>query len=193
MATFIMNEKRDFILNIEKRHGVHVIVIANPYLHSPQYNINRLKEDNVGKNKKASYTLIQQPELEIVRAEQPTQTIEPAVKSYESNHSYKKRETGFFANLWNTITGHAPVEPAKKEDNAITRQTEPAKARVHAFEKRNAGHRKRHGSSPATSTQRSQSSGTRRKPGQGQQRGRVIPIKPEHSAKKGIKEPNEHE
>ena len=31
MATFIINEKRDFILNIEKRHDVHVLIIANPF------------------------------------------------------------------------------------------------------------------------------------------------------------------
>ena len=52
MATFIMNEKRDFIVNIEKRHGVHVLVISNPYLQLPQYTISRLKEDNVGKSKR---------------------------------------------------------------------------------------------------------------------------------------------
>ena len=35
MATFIMNEKRDFIREIEKRHNVSVVIIANPYLQSP--------------------------------------------------------------------------------------------------------------------------------------------------------------
>src|SRR3990167_7268767 len=29
MATFIMNEKRDFILNIEKRHDVNILIVAN--------------------------------------------------------------------------------------------------------------------------------------------------------------------
>lgn len=83
MATFIINEKRDFILSIEKRHDVHVLIIANPYLHAPQYNIVRLKEDNVGKNKKPSYALIQQPELELMPTDLPRVVHdEPVVKSF---------------------------------------------------------------------------------------------------------------
>ena len=69
MATFIMNEKRNFIRDIEKRHNVAVMIIANPYLQSPQYSITRLKEDNVGKSKKPSYTLIQQPELHVTSSD----------------------------------------------------------------------------------------------------------------------------
>ncbi|MFZ4077444.1 MAG: Rne/Rng family ribonuclease, partial [Legionellaceae bacterium] len=58
MATFLMNEKRDFLLNIEKRHHVRVVIIANPYMHCPQYQIVRVKEDNLSKNKKLSYSLV---------------------------------------------------------------------------------------------------------------------------------------
>ena len=107
MATFIINEKRDFILNIEKRHDVHVLIIANPYLKPPQYNITKLKEDNVGKNKKPSYSLIQLPELDIIQA-QPSNTIidEPAVKSYASQQQpTAQREAGFFIKLWNVLLG----------------------------------------------------------------------------------------
>lgn len=110
MATFIMNEKRDFILNIEKRHSVNVLIIANPYMQMPQYNITRVKEDNVGKNKKPSYTLIQQPELELARSgTDNARRDEPAVKSFSSSmSSTKKPETGFIKRLWNSLFGNIP-------------------------------------------------------------------------------------
>lgn len=106
MATFIINEKRNFIRDIEKRHSVSVIIIANPYLQSPQYTITRLKEDNVGKSKKPSYSLIQQPELD-VRSSSQEQVVhdEPAVKSYAEQHYTKQPQTGFIKRLWTSLFG----------------------------------------------------------------------------------------
>lgn len=106
MATFIMNEKRSFIKDIEKRHSVSVMIIANPYLHSPQYSITRLKEDNVGKSKKPSYTLIQQPELAVTSNEQELVTRdEPAVKSFAGRQSSKSLQTGLIKRLWSRVFG----------------------------------------------------------------------------------------
>jgi len=111
LATFIINEKREFILNIEKRHNVHVLIIANPYLHAPQYHITRLKEDNVGKNKKPSYTLIQQPELEVAQMSQSAAKLdEPAVKPFTSHSVNKAAQTGFIKRLWTSLFGTGSVE-----------------------------------------------------------------------------------
>lgn len=138
MATFIINEKRDFILNIEKRHGVHVLIIANPYMQSPQYNIARIKEDNVGKNKKPSYTLIQQPELDITPPEPHRSTFDvPVVKSYGGNPSVKQKETGFFSRLWRKLLGretsprsatimHSQASDAKRTSSHHTERRSPS-------------------------------------------------------------------
>jgi ribonuclease E len=105
MATFIMNEKRIFIRDIEKRHNVSVVIIANPYMHSPQYTITRLKEDNVGKTKKASYTLIQQPEVNVTGNEQEGGSRdEPAVKPF-AGQSTKTQQTSFIKRLWSSLFG----------------------------------------------------------------------------------------
>lgn len=106
MATFIMNEKRDFILNIEKRHGVNVLIIANPYLQPPQYSIIRLKEDNVGKNRKPSFSLIQQPELTVNRDEQTAgKLIEPAVKGFTLPQNPKIGQPGLLKKIWSRLSG----------------------------------------------------------------------------------------
>ncbi len=106
MATFIMNEKRSFIREIEKRHSVSVMIIANPYMHSPQYTITRLKEDNVGKTKKPSYSLIQQPELQVASNDQEAAVRdEPAVKPFAGHPTPKNLHNGFIKRLWSSLFG----------------------------------------------------------------------------------------
>ncbi len=119
LATFIMNEKRDFVLNIEKRHGVNVLIIANPHLQSPQYSITRVKEDNVGKNKKPSYSLIEQPEVVLNRSEQGAQrAAEPVVKPISSQGKTQSNHTSLFKRIWNSLFGATEVveQPKKREE-----------------------------------------------------------------------------
>jgi len=116
MATFIMNEKRDFIRDIEKRHGVHVIIIANPYMKRPQYSILRVKEDNVSKIKKPSYSLIQQPEIELIRDDKDLHVLnEPAVKTLTNTIESKRPDTGFIKHLWNILFGSKETETTATE------------------------------------------------------------------------------
>ncbi len=201
MATFIMNEKREFIFNIEKRHSVHVVIVANPYLQSPQYTISRLKEDNVGKNKKPSYSLIQQPELQITRTAQQHKTDEPAVKAYDKPQSTKPKKPGFLIRLWNSIIGDkAETGNTRTHETKTRAQSEQtSKSRAHQLEKRNTTNRRRH--SNATGTGNNQvnpqraTAPTRKKTPNHAQRGRVIPIRSEQATRKSVveKEPNGHE
>lgn len=106
MVTYIMNEKREFILGIEKRHNVRVLIIANPYFQMPRYSITGIKEDNIGKVRKPSYTLVQQPELSSSSSEQDVIHFdEPAVKACSSLHASKVQHENFIVRLWNTLFG----------------------------------------------------------------------------------------
>ena len=55
VATYLLNEKRDIISQMEQRHGVRILVIANTSFETPKYELNRIKNDF--KSKKASYEL----------------------------------------------------------------------------------------------------------------------------------------
>ena len=211
MATFLINEKRDFILNIEKRHNVNVLIVANPYLQSPQYNITRLKEDNVGKNKKPSYSLIQQPELEIVHSDHSSSVFnEPVVKPYGSQQPIKRKKTGFFKRLWNNMIGEDDaITQADKAQNSRSADPKPTSTSTQLPEKRayhQANRRRRSNTSTNSSgTQQHRqtanaNTGLRKKtntsPQQsqsGNQSGRVIPLKPEQVRKKPVvsKEPSD--
>ena len=46
VATFLLNEKREAITDIEKRHGVHVLVVPNPQMETPHYEVIRMRDDD---------------------------------------------------------------------------------------------------------------------------------------------------
>lgn len=157
MATFLINEKRSFILNIEKRHNVHVIIIASPYMQMPQYSITRIKEDNVGRNKKPSYTLIQQPELDLAHLKAPaTINDEPAVKSYANLQTLRKPNRGFLINLWNHLFGSINLKEASEvnKEPEIQQATEKQTAQSTKSNERRQhgmhGHRRRRPSSSSS-------------------------------------------
>ncbi len=185
MATFIINEKREFILHIEKRHGVKIIVIANPYMQTPQYSITRLKEDNVGKNKKPSYTMIQQPELTIIRDEQDAVRDEPAVKTFAVATGSKAPQTSFIKRLWTSLFGGA--DETAKQPAAKPEQKQPRSQNQRQASTRTGGEKRQGGSPsrrrrPSGNQQRQTPGGNmqRKKSGNQQQQqsgARVVPLK----------------
>lgn len=124
MATFLVNEKRDTLARIEKRHAVNILVIANPYLHAPHYQITRLKEDNVGKNKKPSFDLIQKPEPVLVRSEDGAEHIaEPAVQVQHRTPVRRDDSVpGLLKRIWSALFSatEAPSKPQKANQTRVS-------------------------------------------------------------------------
>jgi len=62
VATFLLNEKRADIHKIEQRMGVEVVLIPNIHLETPNYNIVRIKHDDVNQDtNRASYKMVEMP------------------------------------------------------------------------------------------------------------------------------------
>lgn len=62
VATFLLNEKRADIHRIESRLKVGITLIPNPHLETPNYSINRLRQDDMGSDVlQASYKLVEKP------------------------------------------------------------------------------------------------------------------------------------
>ena len=62
VATFLLNEKRADIHRIESRLKVPVTLIPNPHLETPNYTINRLRQDDMNSDTlQASYMLVEKP------------------------------------------------------------------------------------------------------------------------------------
>ena len=46
IATYLLNEKRRAIIDIEQRNRLHVMVIPNPNMETPHFEVLRLRDDN---------------------------------------------------------------------------------------------------------------------------------------------------
>ncbi|MCL6268777.1 ribonuclease E [Sansalvadorimonas sp. 2012CJ34-2] len=54
VGTFLLNEKREVVARIEKRSNVRVLVIPNPHLDTPHFEVQRLRDDHVGESPASS-------------------------------------------------------------------------------------------------------------------------------------------
>lgn len=85
LATFLLNEKRDEIIDIGNRQKVKIVIIPNQHLETPKYKIKRIRENEQQATKASSapsYKLIETPDIESQIAQTSIQktTEEPAVK-----------------------------------------------------------------------------------------------------------------
>ncbi|MBW8190268.1 ribonuclease E [Neiella marina] len=62
VGTFLLNEKRPAIRQIEKRNKVSVVIIPNPHMDTPHYDVQRLRQNEEITD--ASYNLAKAPELD---------------------------------------------------------------------------------------------------------------------------------
>ena len=47
VATYLLNEKRDWVQNLESSHNTSVILVANPLLETPHFDIKRVRTDQL--------------------------------------------------------------------------------------------------------------------------------------------------
>ena len=66
VATYLLNEKRDWVQSLEARHDTQVVLIANPVLETPHYDVRRVRDDQaeLPENAAVSYALAE-PETEL--------------------------------------------------------------------------------------------------------------------------------
>ncbi len=84
VATYMLNEKRQAIADIEKLSGVHVLIVANPTLETPQYKVERIrKSEHDESDETASYQRAEKDDQysASVTQEKPIQPEQAAVSS----------------------------------------------------------------------------------------------------------------
>ena len=85
IAAYLLNEKRQSIINIEKRQSVLVVIVPSAHLLVPQYEILRIRASDVNENEErvASYTYAVKPEASSQAAAGFSQRSqqEPVIKS----------------------------------------------------------------------------------------------------------------
>lgn len=63
-ATFLLNEKRVDLFNLEERLGVPILLIPNIHLETPDYRVERIRLDDVEDNPLPSYRQVEKPDDE---------------------------------------------------------------------------------------------------------------------------------
>lgn len=82
VATYLLNEKRNSVRDIEVRHKVRALIIPNPNLETPHFDVQRLRKDEL--NEVQSIELIKQSEargIVISPASKERGQDEPALKT----------------------------------------------------------------------------------------------------------------
>jgi len=134
VATFMLNEKRKEISDIEKRHNIKVVVIPNESLETPHFEVQRIrKQDDV--NTEYSYKLTdtisedlvaqeqdhvkpvppaQQPAVKALAQTQPAPT--PSGKSQQKKIAHNEKKPGLLRRLFNSLFGEK-IQPETKAQN----------------------------------------------------------------------------
>ncbi len=58
VVNFLLNEKRASVVEIELRHKVHVMIVADDKLQTPHIEIQRIREADMGEHSKPSYEML---------------------------------------------------------------------------------------------------------------------------------------
>jgi ribonuclease E len=62
VATYLLNEKRNSVRSVEKRHNVQLVIIPNPNMETPQYSVARRRPDDAVQQMSYNLPLIEQEE-----------------------------------------------------------------------------------------------------------------------------------
>ncbi|WP_419613236.1 ribonuclease E, partial [Thiolapillus sp.] len=130
VATFLLNEKRQPISEVEQRHNIDVVLIPNKHLDTPHYSIERIRRQDLPNDGESSYNMIAEPDVAATasqeqqrkRIEQPAvQNIKPAARqapppTAEESTPAKKPEGGIIKRLFSIFTSAEEEEPARKEE-----------------------------------------------------------------------------
>jgi len=131
-ATFLLNEKRSEIHKIEQRMGVQVVLIPNIHMETPNYNILRIRHDDVEETGRASYEMVELPsdtiETAIAQAPKPAKpeaavkgitpaSPAPAAKEKSSSTSLLGRFKSWLASVTATKPEAKPQEESQRRDN----------------------------------------------------------------------------
>ncbi len=125
VATYLLNEKRDWVQSLESSNDTQVILVANASLETPHYQIRRVRDDQLElvENLGSSYALADKedepelpPALQDKKDAEPAAiaTMKPTAPAPAPTPKPKPAGTGFWARLFGLFTGgESKPEPKK--------------------------------------------------------------------------------
>ncbi|HFD80553.1 MAG TPA: ribonuclease E, partial [Gammaproteobacteria bacterium] len=190
VGTYLLNEKREILVNLEHRHELSVTLIPTPGLETPHYEIRRVRSDELkGEDGAVSHKMISKPEEavevigETLASGKTVEVEKPAVRAVAPQApapqvtrpaaTEKAPAPGLLKRLWNNLFGTPIEEPAaeEKKPERESRSTGEGKPRSG----RSRGGNRRRGGSGGRRSEQPRARGN----GQGQQKRRPAKSQPE--------------
>lgn len=136
VATFLLNEKRNQIIKVEDRHSLHILIVPNKHLETPQYIMERTR---IGEEapQNASYEIKEialpeaeqtaEPAKQAKKEEPAVQNIQPTAPAPSSSPSATtdtEQKPGLFARVWKALFSkeEAEEEPVKAKSRNNNRR-----------------------------------------------------------------------
>jgi ribonuclease E len=175
IATYLLNEKRQAIMDIETRQQVVVLVVPNPHFMTPHYEVERVRTSDITEKdeKTASYNLVIKPELEV-----PPMSLygqkdhqEPALKGIMSDQSLtpppahpKSKASGGILNALKKIFTSTTTKPVEKRPESSETKRPSSQTNFRHHNKQRGGRDQRGGRGSRSKSGQSRT-GEFRKPG----------------------------
>ncbi len=143
VATYLLNEKRDWVQNLELSHDTQVVLVANSALETPHYDVRRVRDDQteLPENAGVSYELAEAPsEPESPQEILARKSIEqPVVGTLKPSTPAPKRKKpagkGILATIASLFSGDdddkkkAPQRRKKASKTSRSRRSQPSRKR----------------------------------------------------------------
>ena len=124
IASFLLNEKRQSIIDIENRQKVKVILVPNPHMTTPHYEVERIRLSDLTEidEKLPSYQITITPEAEQTTTQTPQRMHqEPVIKSMNIEQAtppqiaapHTEKSAGFLKRLLNYLFEKKTKSPAE--------------------------------------------------------------------------------
>jgi len=133
VATFLLNEKRDMVHDIESRQNISIVLIPNPSLDTPHFELKRMRaEDQAEEGALASYQMELEedessPDTNVSSLQKYTEdraavsTVSPpsppVAPKPAKNRSRNGPQVGLFKRIWILLFGEKVVTPAKRKNS----------------------------------------------------------------------------
>ena len=137
IATFLLNEKRNEISNIENRNSIEVTILPDVNLETPHFTVNRIRNQDDEKSE-FSHELLDNlskvTDETDISIEGPNDLPKPAVKTLIPNtpapiNKHKKIATdtspGIVKRLWSSVFGTTSAEPIKESNDVQENMSAP--------------------------------------------------------------------
>jgi len=145
VANFLLNEKRSALTEIERRHELPILVLANEFMERPRFEIHRARKSEVSDD--PSYSRVEQPKSELVASDEtlaslagsaPVAAVSGVLRSRPAPtrpepESVEKPRQGFFGQLFSKLfSSSEPVAKAEKPTSRPQPDRKPDEQRASA-------------------------------------------------------------